>query len=185
MSSAGAMIRRAQCAGTLCQSEKIGWGGRIRTFTIHINSVVSYRLDHAPAALWFAETPSKLGRLRPFESAEGFSKIHDRVGLHNSTGHKYIHLSSALRIYRYARFQTGSGGRWLCNHSFEKFERVVLSGADDFRTESKVSWLNCCIRESFVGNYRVNYDLGLHFPVRTRWTLVPLLLVALTAKVQT
>src|SRR2546423_9174254 len=29
---------------------KIGWGGRIRTFTIHINSVVSYRLDHAPAA---------------------------------------------------------------------------------------------------------------------------------------
>jgi hypothetical protein len=30
---------------------RIGWGGRIRTFTIHINSVVSYRLDHAPAAL--------------------------------------------------------------------------------------------------------------------------------------
>jgi hypothetical protein len=30
---------------------KFGWGGRIRTFTIHINSVVSYRLDHAPAAL--------------------------------------------------------------------------------------------------------------------------------------
>ena len=31
------------------KSWKIGWGGRIRTFTIHINSVVSYRLDHAPA----------------------------------------------------------------------------------------------------------------------------------------
>jgi hypothetical protein len=28
---------------------KIGWGGRIRTFTILINSEVSYRLDHAPA----------------------------------------------------------------------------------------------------------------------------------------
>ena len=28
--------------------EKIGWGGRIRTFTVHINSVVSYQLDHAP-----------------------------------------------------------------------------------------------------------------------------------------
>jgi hypothetical protein len=27
----------------------IGWGGRIRTFTIRINSAVSYRLDHAPA----------------------------------------------------------------------------------------------------------------------------------------
>jgi hypothetical protein len=30
---------------------KIGWGGRIRTFTILINSEVSYRLDHAPAEL--------------------------------------------------------------------------------------------------------------------------------------
>ena len=29
---------------------EIGWGGRIRTFTILINSEVSYRLDHAPAA---------------------------------------------------------------------------------------------------------------------------------------
>ena len=28
---------------------KIGWGGRIRTSTILINSEVSYRLDHAPA----------------------------------------------------------------------------------------------------------------------------------------
>jgi hypothetical protein len=28
---------------------KVGWGGRIRTFTILINSEVSYRLDHAPA----------------------------------------------------------------------------------------------------------------------------------------
>ena len=29
--------------------EKIGWGGRIRTFTVLINSEVSYQLDHAPA----------------------------------------------------------------------------------------------------------------------------------------
>jgi hypothetical protein len=29
---------------------KIGWGGRIRTFTVLINSEVSYQLDHAPAA---------------------------------------------------------------------------------------------------------------------------------------
>ena len=28
---------------------KIGWGGRIRTSTVLINSEVSYRLDHAPA----------------------------------------------------------------------------------------------------------------------------------------
>ena len=31
--------------------QKIGWGGRIRTYTIRINSAVSYRLDHAPAEL--------------------------------------------------------------------------------------------------------------------------------------
>jgi hypothetical protein len=30
---------------------EIGWGGRIRTYTIRINSAVSYRLDHAPADL--------------------------------------------------------------------------------------------------------------------------------------
>jgi hypothetical protein len=29
---------------------QIGWGGRIRTSTVLINSEVSYRLDHAPAA---------------------------------------------------------------------------------------------------------------------------------------
>src|SRR5712691_3895110 len=32
------------------RSKEIGWGGRIRTSTILINSEVSYRLDHAPAA---------------------------------------------------------------------------------------------------------------------------------------
>jgi hypothetical protein len=30
--------------------KKIGWGGRIRTFTGLINSEVPYQLDHAPAA---------------------------------------------------------------------------------------------------------------------------------------
>ena len=30
---------------------KIGWGGRIRTFTVLINSEVSYQLDHAPAGV--------------------------------------------------------------------------------------------------------------------------------------
>ena len=29
--------------------ERFGWGGRIRTFTVLINSEVSYQLDHAPA----------------------------------------------------------------------------------------------------------------------------------------
>ena len=30
---------------------EIGWGGRIRTFTVLINSEVSYQLDHAPAGI--------------------------------------------------------------------------------------------------------------------------------------
>ena len=30
---------------------KFGWGGRIRTFTVLINSEVSYQLDHAPAGV--------------------------------------------------------------------------------------------------------------------------------------
>ena len=38
---------------------QIGWGGRIRTFTILINSEVSYRLDHAPAGA----NPPKRGKL--------------------------------------------------------------------------------------------------------------------------
>ena len=33
---------------------KFGWGGRIRTFTVLINSEVSYQLDHAPAELCHA-----------------------------------------------------------------------------------------------------------------------------------
>jgi len=49
---------------------------------------------------------------------------------------------------------------------FEKFERAVSFAAGEFGTELNVSLLNGCIRECFVGNYRVNYDSGLHFPVR-------------------
>ncbi len=31
----------------------LGWGGRIRTSTVCINSAASYQLDHAPAARLF------------------------------------------------------------------------------------------------------------------------------------
>jgi hypothetical protein len=33
----------------LFSEKEFGWGGRIRTFTVLINSEVSYQLDHAPA----------------------------------------------------------------------------------------------------------------------------------------
>src|ERR1700719_251978 len=36
------------CADRLYLRGEIGWGGRIRTFTVLINSEVSYQLDHAP-----------------------------------------------------------------------------------------------------------------------------------------
>ena len=55
---------------------KFGWGGRIRTFTIHINSVVSYRLDHAPA-VWRRPTAVERKEVGSAASVatEGFSKI--------------------------------------------------------------------------------------------------------------
>jgi hypothetical protein len=37
-------------SSTKSRLQKNGWGGRIRTSTVLINSEVSYRLDHAPAA---------------------------------------------------------------------------------------------------------------------------------------
>src|SRR5262249_10993641 len=48
----GARPLEAASNGEISNSEigSFGWGGRIRTFTILINSEVSYRLDHAPAA---------------------------------------------------------------------------------------------------------------------------------------
>jgi hypothetical protein len=53
---------------------RIGWGGRIRTFTILINSEVSYRLDHAPTAfLAPAQAGSvKRSRLRQKQNGEGY-----------------------------------------------------------------------------------------------------------------
>ena len=46
---------------------KIGWGGRIRTFTVLINSEVSYQLDHAPAGCLrprFIQGRTAISRLR-------------------------------------------------------------------------------------------------------------------------
>ena len=50
---------------------KYGWGGRIRTSTVCINSAASYRLDHAPVvsrtsyntAIWFAQVVSGLANV--------------------------------------------------------------------------------------------------------------------------
>jgi hypothetical protein len=40
---------KTEKTGEVILERKIGWGGRIRTFTVLINSEVSYQLDHAPA----------------------------------------------------------------------------------------------------------------------------------------
>jgi hypothetical protein len=40
--------RAARFPGLIDCKGRFGWGGRIRTYTIRINSAVSYRLDHAP-----------------------------------------------------------------------------------------------------------------------------------------
>ena len=75
---------------------EIGWGGRIRTFTILINSEVSYRLDHAPAGVfavaasgraegsrpslqkWEGQTKNSMGKVM---SKDGMNKAGDKEGL--------------------------------------------------------------------------------------------------------
>ena len=49
------------------RDKKIGWGGRIRTFTVLINSEVSYQLDHAPAASLAALPGARKERHRPMQ----------------------------------------------------------------------------------------------------------------------
>jgi hypothetical protein len=55
---------------------EIGWGGRIRTFTVLINSEVSYQLDHAPAGQRArGKRRAKGCQLRGKTSAKYLSKI--------------------------------------------------------------------------------------------------------------
>jgi hypothetical protein len=42
-------IKSADANFAAILESEFGWGGRIRTFTVLINSEVSYQLDHAPA----------------------------------------------------------------------------------------------------------------------------------------
>jgi hypothetical protein len=55
--------------------ERIGWGGRIRTFTVLINSEVSYQLDHAPAGDCMA-APGRAGACRPSLQSDEEHKKH-------------------------------------------------------------------------------------------------------------
>jgi hypothetical protein len=43
------VLNRADANFAAILEREFGWGGRIRTFTVLINSEVSYQLDHAPA----------------------------------------------------------------------------------------------------------------------------------------
>ena len=52
----------------------VGWGGRIRTFTILINSEVSYRLDHAPAGVEVAASERAEACRASLQSEEGQEK---------------------------------------------------------------------------------------------------------------
>jgi hypothetical protein len=45
----GIGIKSADATFVAILEREFGWGGRIRTFTVLINSEVSYQLDHAPA----------------------------------------------------------------------------------------------------------------------------------------
>jgi hypothetical protein len=70
----------------------------------------------------------------------------------------------------------------------ESFETdvSVTCGVTIHQEQNQLSKLwNSCIRECFVGNYRVKHDSGSHFLSLVKGgRQVPLLLFALTAKVQ-
>jgi hypothetical protein len=60
-----------------CLQGKFGWGGRIRTFTILINSEVSYRLDHAPAGgCVFAENTLNSGHFAKKQARSIYIEYH-------------------------------------------------------------------------------------------------------------
>jgi hypothetical protein len=67
---------------------KFGWGGRIRTFTVLINSEVSYRLDHAPAGLRASPAPrdkTHPGRAKRIDfAASGATKGSPKITRANS-----------------------------------------------------------------------------------------------------
>jgi hypothetical protein len=66
--------------------ERVGWGGRIRTFTILINSEVSYRLDHAPAGVerLLTAEPKQAG-FAEADSAKDIGKDSMRFAIAKST----------------------------------------------------------------------------------------------------
>ena len=66
-------------------TRKIGWGGRIRTFTVLINSEVSYQLDHAPAGDSMA-APGRAGACRPGLQSDEEHKKHSMEGATSKSG---------------------------------------------------------------------------------------------------
>jgi hypothetical protein len=48
MQVAASALVEVRRRNTVIVKQEFGWGGRIRTFTVLINSEVSYQLDHAP-----------------------------------------------------------------------------------------------------------------------------------------
>src|SRR6185437_10892736 len=56
-----------------CHLQENGWGGRIRTSTVLINSEVSYRLDHAPAAYGVGSAASQIHGQGYFQDSMGVS----------------------------------------------------------------------------------------------------------------
>jgi hypothetical protein len=68
--------------------------------------------------------------------------------------------------------------------TFLNFQQLPVFFVFGQFVKTRITCGTSCIRESFVGNYRVNNDSGLHSRSGLGGRQVPLPFIALTAKVQ-
>jgi hypothetical protein len=96
------------------------------------------------------------------------------------SGESLAGISVSKHVARSDRTRSRSDARLI----FENFELDVGVTCVKAEIASPTHW-DSCIRECFVGNYRVNNDSGSHFLSQVKGgRQLPLLLFALTAKVQ-
>ena len=107
---------------------EIGWGGRIRTSTVLINSEVSYRLDHAPA-------DDEVSSAACVATAKGASKIAwiTRLRLPQGCSRKKIASASFPNGSEAEKGNKADIQReWRCSR-FKPFESFVPFGSETRR----------------------------------------------------
>jgi hypothetical protein len=118
-----------RCSFAAILEGKSGWGGRIRTFTVLINSEVSYQLDHAPAGL----AGPGVGRSRASgdwigsaatSAAEGSSKIARRRAVRARVRKTYRQQNSRFYSTAAVCYRCGRLVRQRTCESFLTFAKI-------------------------------------------------------------